>query len=305
MLTPEERRIELLSKRVGKAIESLIELLNAIQKQIESVSGKQQAENEHNQPQEPPFVRLNPQLEQAVAVYYETGKYRNPGTDWWKWANLALAVLSLLALVGYACITYRQWTAMNTQIGIMQEQVESTDRPWAKAEITNVAGYEPFSGGGASFKTPLAIDENGQGSLMFSWTVKNVGKSVANHIDFAYRVLAQASVLNPVEEQKRVCAEPKLGQEALFAEDPPLTGTAIGIFQTRGVTRSKLDNSFYLFVVGCVNYDYGSATGPHQTGFIYAVYGAKSSPPIYQMLTVPLIRPVDSLFYEPRATYAY
>jgi hypothetical protein len=71
-----------------------------------------------------------------------------------------------------------------------------------------------------------------------------------------------------------------------------------------GETRFQNGKPVVPLVIGCVDYDYPSSSTPHQTGFIYEVWGSKGHQGIQTLVTVP----VDKLTFEPYAyggKYAY
>ncbi len=62
--------------------------------------------------------------------------------------------------------------------------------------------------------------------------------------------------------------------------------------------------AIHVFLIGCVDYDYPSSAKPHQSGFIYELFGKL---PIHEIRTLMSI-PVDQFEFKPNAfggKYAY
>jgi hypothetical protein len=165
-------------------------------------------------PQNPPVI---PQVPPPVAHTPERA-YSNPDpTPLWK---IVLECAAIAVGITVAIIYYYQLDAM-------QRQLELTDRPWIKLDITpcTVCGERDIRGG------PLTFDKDGRGSLTFRVTFVNVGKSVANHVSLRYEPIAIDSLDSkslfkvPLEEQKNVCASTStkgLDIGTVFPDDPDL-----------------------------------------------------------------------------------
>jgi len=113
----------------------------------------------------------------ATTVQGETKTHIKNSWDWRDYLRLSAELIGLIVLVWYACTTRGLWIESQKQVGIMQKQLELTDRPWVKINVTANTDWVP----GAIIGGPLMFDRDGRGSLTAKIVLENIGKSVANH----------------------------------------------------------------------------------------------------------------------------
>jgi hypothetical protein len=293
----ELNRLILLLKALRDAI------ANAGNATVEAISEDTRAHQQANEPKPAlPLERIGIEvnfLEKDVHRYYsdQDNSYRLQRRTFWA------TVLTVLVIIAYTCVNYRQWRTM-------ERQLEATDRPWIQVQFGQATKPEAFSVAGATPDTPLTIDQNGQGVIVFSFNLTNVGKSVANRVDFVYKTAstADAYVAKVAEEQKRLCDKPAqpVQNSALFPNQP-ISENAFGTFQTKDIpASSSKSKTVHLFVFGCVNYsNYPSAATIHQTGFIYEVFPGEPHAEIHRLITAPMAgTPVRQLSFELQEMYA-
>jgi hypothetical protein len=202
--------------------------------------------------------------------------------------------------------------SLKSQLRVMKEQLEVTDRPWLKVEA---ASYTEDAGG------PLRFDENGRGYLTFKLVLTNIGRSVATHVEvraksFAMPIFGGSEVVGgsdfrlPIEEQEKLCkAHADRKSEVGYAIFPgePRTKVYTGVFETKHIMDlhgARQGKPILPYVVGCVSYRYATSSISHQTGFVYEVSGGNGRQAIFVGNTVP----VDSLTFGPyvlSGEYAY
>lgn len=214
---------------------------------------------------------------------------------------------AVVAACIYAGVAADQLSETRKQVSIVRNQLEVTDRPRVKIEITacTVCGDRDIRGG------PLTFDKTGRGSLTFRAIFKNIGNSVADNVTLRYRPTPIGAFNSPVnesttlvEEQKRLCSESNeekgFNIGSVFPQDthPEVFGPAG--FDTSNVPDSPPDlalkngKAIDLFVVGCVDYEWATSSKPHQTGFIYSVTEINPPHGIQTLMTIP----VDRLSFE-------
>jgi hypothetical protein len=157
--------------------------------------------------------------------------------------------------------------------------------------------------------------------LTAKFTLKNIGRSVAGHVYIRTKALAVGLVDPfdiPLNEQKALCNGPNAyvrdkpnidTRYTIFPKDSQVEFDMTG-FGTKQIKEMVLDLTLkngkpvVPLLVGCVDYDYPSASVPHQTGFIYEVYGKN---PVHGIQTSMTFR-VDQLEFRPYTfggKYAY
>jgi hypothetical protein len=173
--------------------------------------------------------------------------------------NIAIVVI----VVVHAVIYHNQTKAMIAQGETSLRQFEITDRPWLMADI--------------SLASPLTFDSQG-GHLTFKVAVKNVGRSVAVNMT----INAKMVIPNPAQdiygivatEHAYVCRgiNSEIASYALFPERSHIQEISFGLVPQE-MEQGRLGGSafFYLFFVGCVDYQFSGHEGHHQTGFSYQV----------------------------------
>jgi hypothetical protein len=191
------------------------------------------------------------------------------------------ALAAAIAAGIYAYITNKMWSEMQTQTKTQQQQLENSDRPWIK-----VVGVET---------TDLKFTEKGDLSISFKPSFKNIGRAVATYVSVNSKLFLQDEkgdfFKEPIVRQKELCEElarsplgpsPKtvlsMG-EPIFPED-----TDNEFWYGNSVLKSEIDQRkhnvalksgpgaiLFPLYIGCVDYQFGTATRHHQTGFAYSL----------------------------------
>jgi hypothetical protein len=195
-------------------------------------------------------------------------------------------------------------------------QLELTDRAWVTVEITacTECGPRDIRGG------PLTFGKDGRGSLTFTISLKNIGKSVANHAWPRFKPLAIGwdDLLTdpykmPLDEQRKLCSGPadnsKIEGYTIFPNDAQVEVWGPMGFDTKQIRENlnlhlKNGKPIRPLLIGCVDYDYPSSTAQHQTGFIYEAHIGKTNQVIQTLVPVP----IDQLTFRPYGfggKYAY
>lgn len=226
--------------------------------------------------------------------------------------------------------------AATNQLGLMKKQLDMTERPWIEVTLTANTEWEPGPGldmprfasqnGG-----PLNFDQDGRGFLSFKLNMKNVGNSVAEHVYPRIKVLVEGRfspgfnfTKTPLEKQIALCGKPnEFIRGTRSHEDRPAPDERFTIFpkdteseyslepiDTKQLAENppefglKSGKLVDIYIVGCVDYDYSFSSIPHQTGFIYTVYGKH---PLHAIQSKMTFTP-DQLDFEPYwwgGKYAY
>jgi hypothetical protein len=200
-----------------------------------------------------------------------------------------------------------------------QKQLEVTDRARIRVEITGNRDIPP----NALFPGALIFDADGRGNLGRTIILHNVGRSIATEVRIRNDTLVTdpndpAAISLPINRQKEFCAtrsdaniKNKLPPPSytVFPEYPTKFHEA-STFETKSIPDAPADRSLKngkpvgLFVIGCVDYRYGSSAQNHQTGFIFEVYGDTK----HQAIQIKMTIPADNLTFEPfflGGEYAY
>jgi hypothetical protein len=192
---------------------------------------------------------------------------------WWnrdRTLNLLTFVIACTTIV-YSFFSYQQWQTM-------QNQLESSDRPWIK--VIEAIPDHPLIFHGSS-----GISARGDDSvnLGIKVVIQNVGKSVALKVnirtDVIFVSMIQDAVNNPftypIKMQKALCSKVSVAglpinlfpgddnrDQTGDDHDAPVSGNTFTI---------PNDDSVYIMpvFVGCVDYTIGVSGKTHQSGFIY------------------------------------
>lgn len=313
-----------MNERELRLLHSLLGILRSIQQDIHAIHEQGRTENTNERLPTKVDIQSEIRLPVAVSEYYAAEQSEGPKDRRRDRIRLRLEVAALIAAVSAGFFTFRtlhqiqrQADAAQRQVAIMQQQLETTDRPWVTVEVMANTEWVP----GALIGGPLIFDKDGRGSLAFKIIYKNIGKSVASHVYDRTEAWAMGITDRPqmaLDEQRRVCNGPNTYTKntlpidiryTLFPQDPQVAFVSTG-FETKQIAAPsgfgilKNGKPVQPFIIGCVDYDYAYSTVPHQTGFIYEVYGSKAHQGIQTLITIP----VDRLTFEPYAfggKYAY
>jgi hypothetical protein len=207
----------------------------------------------------------------------------------WYWLGLndpvarSTAYLAVFT-VGLILVSVAQWYVLHGQQVIMQGQLnamEADQRPWIKIDV--------FPGALQVVLGPT--DDNGPW-LMFHphFKMTNIGKSPAfNARSFVQGFIVGENHSDPLSEQKLMCEKirsEKVDNDwakgtVLFPGDYITeymgggASQAVGFVGKNALRYMKNINgkmSFSFYIVGCVDYAYGTELKRHQTGFVYEIY---------------------------------
>jgi len=180
--------------------------------------------------------------------------------------NIALLILVVVQTGLY----YRQSKALDAQTEISERlaktalrQVEITDRPWLAVDVL--------------LTTALTFDEHG-GHLTVKFDVQNIGRSVAVNMTVNAKLVVprfEGDIFRAVmAEQSQVCQSinSKIMSYAIFPERKFVQGIQFTITPDE-IEQGRVgpSNYFVLYVVGCVDYQFGGHDTHHQTRFNYQV----------------------------------
>lgn len=194
---------------------------------------------------------------------------------WIDKATFAAEIAGLIALIIYAYLTYDIRSANQRAADTASRQLEMQDRPWLKDTVTPASDL---------------LANNGA----FSWAVQvrldNVGHSVATGIFPRTELIAPKGadfIDGPRKRVTELCKDasqraanikkdPALwngsifpGDAAVYMEGPILFPKDINSAIIDG--GATLGKSVPIMLVGCVVYDFPTALGSHETGFVYLV----------------------------------
>ena len=167
-------------------------------------------------------------------------------------------------------------------VGMMHQQLEITDRAWLRVEVSGNRDLPP----NAIFPTTLSFDTNGRGNLGRTVILHNVGRSVATHVRIRDTTVvgdpeSAVDIKLPLRRQQEFCARPLSPNASSFTifPDVPFKSYEASVFETKAIpdppeiTRLQRGKPVALYLVGCVDYVYGSAGTKHETGFALEVFG--------------------------------
>lgn len=223
--------------------------------------------------------------------YWDAPREKSKPTD------VAMVFLTILVVVAAFLSAYY----FQKQLDVMRRQFEATDRPWITVEVTANTDYVP----GAFIGGPLTFDPDGSAHLTWKYTLKNIGRSVANQVYIRETALTMSPfdphLKLPLEMQRDLCGKPRTtaGILTIFPNETKEV-FASKVVDTKDVKdmpelRLKRGKPVTFFVAGCVDYQFATSTANHQTGYIYQVWGSKT----HQGIQVGTTIPVDQLSFEP------
>ena len=266
-----------MNERWLRVVRLLTATLRAIQQSIATANEQARANNRGEQPPIRVDIQSAPIIPPAVTEYYTSENRERKGKNIRETIRLVLETVGVVAAISAAVFTLRTLHQVQEQIGIMQKQLEQSDRAWIKVEV------DPLMGAPNSLiPTSLFFDRDGVGHLGVHTALNNIGKSVASHVQVRIDALATSLTeyfRTPVEEQKALCDKPPQpgsidAATTIFPGDKDEGQWALS-FQTRSVPATipgmSLGKAITVVVYGCVDYDFANAMKMHQTGFLYEV----------------------------------
>jgi hypothetical protein len=274
-----------LAKQIVSEVRSLHQILDVIQKHLESIRKHSDAEQQpaNPQPTHPQAVIISElNLPIATTRYYESQERQEP-SNIWRVLKPWIEVGGFLALVAYVIVTAntlseikKQVSAAESQVGIMRNQLEAADRPWVTVELQIAA--------------PLTFNDNGDLHISFMFTLKNVGRSVATNATVYVSVFVPPWEVSqhfnqPVERQRALCdkIQPHALTLMLFPDDVKPFNASI-TFSRAEIEANTIPpppgmpippppgKRIAPVLFGCVDYQFSSLPKHHQTGFIYSIF---------------------------------
>jgi hypothetical protein len=240
-------------------------------KRIDTIRDSDEAECQYKHPSQ----HVNIRAELHTPEHIERQRTENQNRNYRLQAWLVVGTwLAFIAAAIYAGITFRIWHQMEEQTKTAQSQLEAVDRPWLKITFT---------------PDPITFQQGGM-QIGLRAKITNVGRSVATGVVIPLRGFlaydANTIFKEPLKRQRELCG--KLVEEPVSKH---LDETQITVFpdstddsRQTGISFSKSEidaapsaNPNYAekrllpIVIGCVDYQYGTSTHHHQTGFIYEV----------------------------------
>ena len=152
-------------------------------------------------------------------------------------------------------------TANEASIAVMLRQLEASERPWVAVSIAP--------------RGPLRFDESGGAYVMLLLTLKNVGGSVATHMGFKYKLIANPR--DVITEQYAIAKriQPDASGEVLFPRErnrePIYCAVSKEDIERGDIMTDGDDRYVMLSIVGVVAYRFATSSDPHITRFAYRV----------------------------------
>jgi hypothetical protein len=215
------------------------------------------------------------------------------------WSAVVAASIYALITIGVWCEMRKTTKTSQGQLAVMQD----SNRPWVKVEVSASIYPSPIP------TAPLSFNSAERANLPITFRLTNIGNSVATDVSIREKDLALSFVddgQRPFKEQEDLCKpERKAGVVyTLFPKEEQTEGTSAA-FDATTVTYPK-DGSFGTFklgkpivplVIGCVIYKYAFSDVPHQTGFIFQMYGNNNN----QGIQIGGTYPADQIVFKPYA----
>jgi len=240
---------------------------------------------------------------------YRTREFLKDPKTWFE-------IVALIVVICYTRYAGQQVKSMNQTLGevrkqtvAIQSQLEVTDRPWLKVSFTAEGRGFYFAGDGSA-------------ELSLRAHIQNIGHSVATAVVVPHEMFLLSDANNsifkePMEHQTALCGsannkavgspEDQKQQNAMLAMVifPNDTNES----QTIGLVISKSDidarksltpegpggKRILPVIVGCIDYEFGTSTRHHQTGFIYEVERRIQVPPnVYPLVMIDITEQVSA-----------
>jgi hypothetical protein len=270
------------------AVKSLDALQSSIHNFVNAITENKKADGPTDEPPVAPPTNIVVSLPAAITAYYETehsersvrSKRENTRRRI-EYAGIGTAVLLALFTGLTLKEVSKQAKSAQQQVGIMQKQLEAADRPWIKIRV--------------EASRDITYTASGDGQFYFSAVMKNIGHSVATEVALKFAVVVPKGngvFTEPVERQRKLCGTPPKSivkdsdhdlRSSVFPGDetePLGFGTNISVMEMKdgalhfpsAADGKPVTGTFFSpYLVGCVDYTFGTATIRHQTGFIYNI----------------------------------
>ena len=235
----------------------------------EPIRSRTKPSNSKNKNRDPePILRAELQIPHSIINACEANNRKKNRFEWWK-LGIQAATLAIIGV--YTFIAYHQWD-------ITRQALTTNERPWIAVDVA-IGGDLKFQKIDGSATIPLII------------TMTNLGKTPAQKVFKAFKVIPSDTTDVAVEEQKlfkyateAVKAEPGvpyIGYTLFPAKDTPLVVKETFIISPDDVkvisTTFGPAHAKQLMIFGCVAYRYAFDNSIHRTGFIGTI-GIKRNP---------------------------
>lgn len=286
-----------LNIRLLKSIlRSLDSLKASLDKHVETIREQRESTQRETEPQPPVVVQAALELPIEAREYYRSKGRPTQREKVWRWIRNTLEIAAVLVAIFLALLTYRtlqqvkrQADAANTQVGIMQRQLEATDRPWIK-----IAGAKPID----DLTFSLMRSSKPLVGAQIAIVVTNIGKTVALNVTIHARMTLTEDSDSLNREQSDVCNGVVKTLHAPVLTVFPNDEESLFVYGADGIP-TKIDNSRALGLevpflkppnsklispkfIGCVTYTYHSSSVAHHSGFRFSLeYGEKIPPSVH------------------------
>jgi len=209
-----------------------------------------------------------------------------------------ISLLTAVGTIGLALITFFLLLdgrkATESQLKIMQGQLDQMDRPWIKIDV-------------GTSNTPLTfIHETGSMQTNVNMTLENVGHSVATNIRHKCKAIpfpyGQHENSFLIEKRKEVCDSIDITDpvaDTLFPSEKLLYGNNINVsVNTMRDNSGEISLTADSLIIGCVIYQSSSSSKLHHTNFIYMLAPLAKVEgkdiPVEKLKILPFFNPVDA-----------
>ena len=255
--------------------------LHAIEKQIEAIGeqAKTAEEGRKCKRETPPRLHAELQLPETVQDYYRTTQHAEPGKRRREWAALGISALTLVAVIGYAIITYRQWHTMDATFREVKKQTDSAQAQVITMQKQLVASERPWISARIFLTQPLIFTGKGIATIGVGAIMKNVGHSPAINVRFDSKVIM---VLGAEDLHKRQVDYGKIwerrsatgglpGNTIFPGDEHPDHGiTDMSADEIKaGLAKSPIPGKVTPMLIVCIDYMFYSGPEHHQTWYAY------------------------------------
>jgi hypothetical protein len=159
-----------LLKLVGSLLSGIRRVLAVVEQQEKGAPPQsgQTDEAEEQQSRIPPFVRAAVQIPGGVEIRKsEAETTKEASYQLWTLrfsaSSLIIAVLTLISLIVYACITKRMWTEMQTQTTIQRATEINSERAWVGLDVPITIDAVTVEGDRVAIKGHYSVKNFGHG----------------------------------------------------------------------------------------------------------------------------------------------
>jgi hypothetical protein len=270
-------------------------------------SKTERTQSTNEAPSNPPVISTADSGKQKHSDETQCSKGKR-GHDCFERTSLAVSIVLCIATIAAASfagwlafVTHRMARDARTTANRQFAEIESEQRPWLRFEAR---------------LTGLQFAKNGDASIMYFGTYKNVGKTPAQnvHVRVIGAVLTKATAFSSVNEEMAQCrlaaTDGKFSSAfpgiVLFPDEVAtriIGGTGIG---SAGISAKDYRKAWpgaddLIFkLVGCIDYALSQGRGRHgQTGFSYQISQREGEAHIKGVKPVPnTLVPLETLVFE-------